>query len=158
MTQKQFPPINLDLAKALTTRWRTYYADLLRAYKNRDHRKQIAFSVTPNDKDIFRGFTIPLGDLKKIVEAAENHNNKEKNKDNQIDAVRGYLAMDEPIDKDTPGLVHILLLPVAKKIDITHVSENDENGTETQESAIYDFSAPCPDVCDTSSPLYSELL
>ncbi|PTT02070.1 hypothetical protein DBR11_05875 [Pedobacter sp. HMWF019] len=158
MTQKQFPPINLDQAKALTTRWRTYYADLLRAYKNWNNKEQIDINVTPNDKDVFRGFTIPLHDLKKIVEAAENHNNKKKNKDNQIDAVRGYLAMDKPIDKDTPGLVHILLLPVAKRIDITHVSQDDENGTETQESAIYDFSAPCPDVCDTSSPLYSEPL
>ncbi|WP_316833506.1 hypothetical protein [Pedobacter nutrimenti] len=156
MNQKPFPPINLDTAKALTTRWRTYYADLLRAYKNWNNKEQIDINVTPNDKDVFRGFTIPLDDLRKIVTTADNHNNKKKNKDNQIDAVRGYLAMDEPIDKDTPGLVHILLLPVAKKIDITHVSGTDEDGTEIKESAIYDFSAPCPDVCDTSSPLYSE--
>lgn len=158
MPQKQFPPINLNLAKALTTRWRTYYADLLRAYKNNDHSKQIAFNVTPNDQDVFRGFTIPLDDLKKIVTTAENHNNKKKNKGNQIDAVRGYLAMDESSTEGNPGLVHILLLPVAEKKDIIHVSETDKDGTEIQESAIYDFSAPCPDVCDVSSPLYSEPL
>jgi hypothetical protein len=156
MTQKQFPPINLELAKTLTTRWRTYYADLLRAYKNRDPKKKIVINVTPNDQDVFRGFTIPLKDLKGIVAAAENHNKKKKNKDNQIDAVRGYLAMDEPGSEGRPGLVHILLLPVADNKDVTHVSPTDEDGTETQESAIYDFSAPCPDVCDVSSPLYGD--
>jgi hypothetical protein len=154
MTQKQFPPISLELAKALTTRWRTYYADLLRAYKNRDPKKKIIINVTPNDQDVFRGFTIPLKDLKSIVAAAENHNKKKKNKDNQIDAVRGYLAMDTPSSEGRPGLVHILLLPVADNKDVTNVSPTDEDGTGTLESSIYDFSAPCPDVCDVSSPLY----
>nr|WP_199081057.1 hypothetical protein [Pedobacter sp. ASV19] len=156
MTQKQFPPINLELAKALTTRWRSYYADLLRAYKNRDPKKKMVINVTPNDQDVFRGFTIPLKDLKNIVAAAENHNKKKKNKDNQIDAVRGYLAMDTPSSEGRPGLVHILLLPVAGNKDVTHVSPMDEDGTGTLESSIYDFSAPCPDVCDVSSPLYGE--
>ncbi|HWW40958.1 hypothetical protein [Pedobacter sp.] len=156
MTQKQFPPINLELAKALTTRWRSYYADLLRAYKNRDPKKKIVINVTANDQDVFRGFTIPLKDLKNIVAAAENHNKKKKNKDNQIDAVRGYLAMDAPSSEGRPGLVHILLLPVAGNKDVTHVSPTDEDGTGTLESSIYDFSAPCPDVCDVSSPLYGE--
>lgn len=155
MIEKQFPAINLDLAKTLTARWRTYYADLLRAYKNRDPKNKIVINVTPNDQDVFRGFTIPLEDLRNIVTAADNHNKKEKNKDNKIDSVRGYLAMDKPINENEPGLVHILLLPVAKKKDVTHVSGDVKDGAETLESVIYDFSAPCPDVCDTSSPLYS---
>lgn len=156
---KKYPPIELGAAKKLTKNWRTYYADLLRAYKNRDPKKEVVIEVTPNDPDIFRGFKIPLKDLKSILKAAKQYN-KGREKDEKINAVRAYLAMGEPDHSNDQSPVHILLLPVAGSKDkpsspALKAAVKDQDLFIVQEqSTIYDFTTPCPDMCDIESPLY----
>lgn len=128
------PPVPLNAAIEMTTNWREYYG--------------MATETDPGDA--FRAFRIPLEDLEALVALAR--------KDNTINAVRAYLALGEAVEGKIldPNLVHILLVPVADTTptgqDILEVAA----GTTTR-STIMDFTMPCPNICDFTSPLYSPL-
>lgn len=145
-----FPPISPEEAKNYTYLWREYFA--------------AAVGVEdPNGPDIFRGFRIPLEDMKNIMEDIDCYNKQGGN----INSVRIYLAKKDAASNDAND-VHVLLLP----IDGGDPIEPTANGlnefpygkdllmikrTPTSEftSSIYDFTTPCPKQCDVSSPLYS---
>lgn len=138
MNSLSYPPVDPTVAETLTENWRVYYAGITK---------------TPA-ADAFRGFKIPLSDLEKLVDIAK--------KDNQIDAVRAYLAIGRPLQNgEIPDAedLHILLVPVAANggtgTDVLEVAEEVDHKT-VMVSAIYDFTTPCPAQCDFSSPLYSK--
>jgi hypothetical protein len=156
MSKKKYPPIKLEDAEKLAKNWRKYYAKLLDAYLNKDKKKNVVINVDSNNPSIFRGFKIPLKDLKNILKVAKKYN-KQKKKAEKINAVRAYIAMGEPDSERDEGLVHILLLPVAGNIDKTkpkNLKGNDLFLNNEGQSVIYDFTTPCPNICDTDSPLY----
>jgi hypothetical protein len=120
-----FPTIPLDVAEEGTDNWRDFYQ----------------FSTkTLDTRQIFRGFHIPVADLKTLLEEAGD-----------IDGVRAYFALEAPFDPLTPEAekdIHIYLVPVKDNVDICQ-------DPETGESNVCDFTTPCPKICDTSSPLYT---
>lgn len=93
--------------------------------------------MKPFMKDnLLRGFFIPIEDVKRI---AEMHN---------VEGMRGYFCLKTPGDFSS---ISFLVVPVAddgKDIITKHSAE------EEGDSTIYDFTRPCPEFCDTTSPLY----
>lgn len=137
MNLPSYPPVPVVVAETLTQNWRDYYAGITK---------------TP-PVDAFRGFKIPLEDLEKLVDIAK--------KDNQITAVRAYLAIGRPLQNGelpTSEDLHILLVPVAENggtgTDVLEVAE-EIDGNIVMVPSIYDFTTPCPAQCDFTSPLYS---
>jgi hypothetical protein len=140
--------IPLDLAVTVTSNWRKYYSD--------------NWNIgDPNSPQIFRGFTVPISDLLNLVDLY-----KAANLD--IDGIRIYLAKgeikdgDPPVMGGDPDLIHVLLVPItgANSLDdssvipiypLTHDVLQDKAG----QSTIYDFTAPCPYICDNLSLLFS---
>lgn len=88
--------------------------------------------------NVIRGFYIPIQD---IVELGKMHQ--------ECEGVRGYFSLEEP-EKFTS--VKMILVPVDKNGHDILSKPAGDNGEE--ESTIYDFTQPCPHLCDTVSPLY----
>lgn len=155
---KKLPTIPVEKAIQLTTNWRSFYAEIYN--DSVKHEKKI----DPNGEEVFRGFRIPIEDLEQLLQIAKAYNEDHTEK---ISSVRAYLVKNTGDPKQL-GDIHIILVPVAggKGMepfpgraaapygrDLLQV----ENKTlETDDSAIFDFSAPCPTECDTESDLYSD--
>jgi hypothetical protein len=87
---------------------------------------------------VLRGFYIPMED---ILDLAEMHK--------EATWVRGYFIIENP-DKFTN--VRLALVPVSpdgKDILTKKGLEGEE------ESTIYDFTQPCPHLCDEKSPMFN---
>lgn len=83
-----------------------------------------------------RAFNIPMTD---IAELATYHN---------CASVRAYLAMSKPNDISS---LKIVLVPVdVNGKDITSISIP----AAVNQSTVYDFTTPCPQICDINSPLF----
>jgi hypothetical protein len=93
--------------------------------------------LTPFMKDPIRGFFIPIADVKAI---AEMHH---------VEGMRGYFCLKTPDDFSSISFVVVPVDDHNKDIIFTH---NELTGKE--DPAIYDLTRPCPDFCDTTSPLY----
>lgn len=86
---------------------------------------------------VLRGFYIPMKD---IIDLAKMHE--------EAIAVRGYFILNDPKHFTD---VRIALVPVgADGKDI--LARKGPAGDE--QSTIYDFTQPCPHLCDKDSPLY----
>lgn len=91
-----------------------------------------------------KGFLIPMEDLKAIAAEPEVAN------------VRAYIGVQEKQDgKKTITEERLLLVGVrADGTDIIYDTENGVVGTDPTDDGIYDFTEPCPNTCDESSPLF----
>lgn len=125
MSEVEFPPIPVEEAVRLTTNWRVFFANLI---KEED----------PNSPKVFRGFTIPIQDLEQILDHYDDYPN--------MTGIRVYIAKD--CEQRNGGLVHLVVVPVDE-------SGKDVTTLKDGKSSVYDFTSPCPEVCDTSSKLYS---
>lgn len=119
--------IPLSEAETLTTNWRSFIAPLV-----------------PPGANYIRAFYIPIADIDNL---ADFHN---------AIAVRAYLCLEVPND---PSTAKVVIVPVDEKgNDITSIPVIIPSGSSDQQveeqSAIYDFTQPCPQMCDYSSPLY----
>lgn len=86
--------------------------------------------------DYIRAFNIPMTDVASLAEFTK------------CTSVRAYLGMSTPGDISTLKLV---MVPVDdKNNDILSIPVP---GGTTQ-SSIYDFTSPCPSICDINSPLF----
>ncbi len=91
--------------------------------------------IEPNN--YIRAFYIPMED---IMNLAKFHT--------EAVAVRAYLGLPS---KDDVTAIKLVLVPVtAKNTDILSVP----GITGEVQSAIYDFTSPCPQACDIQSPLF----
>lgn len=126
------PPVPVDQAVDMTTHWRTYYGQI----------------TGTEPENALRAFKIPLEDIIALVEMAK--------KDLEINAVRAYLALGEPVPNGetlNPDKVHIILVPVADSSPAgKDILEIQRSGVTV--STIMDFTNPCPALCDFTSPLY----
>ena len=97
-----------------------------------------------------KGFMIPIDDIEALAL---------KYKDHKIAGVRAYFSLEDPEFKDG---VHAVLVPVIleKGIDGADdvyrdlIIENPTNAGADDDTSIYDFTKPCPNCCDTDSPLF----
>ena len=104
------------------------------------------------ESNIPRAVFIPIADLMAIIDKfqdLDDHGNIR----NSLTGVRAYFAIKET-DKDLPDNITALIVPVdlAGADIVAHT--NGVGGEEEDDSDIYDFTQPCPDKCDTTSPLY----
>ncbi|MBP6432860.1 MAG: hypothetical protein KA319_13930, partial [Ferruginibacter sp.] len=88
-----------------------------------------------------RAFNIPMSDIQNLGDFTD------------CSSVRAYLAMETPGDISS---LKIILVPVDQKNnDVLSIEVPSEGGGMVEQSAIYDFTSPCPSVCDVNSPLFS---
>jgi hypothetical protein len=130
--------ITLDTAIQKTTHWRKFLAWLL----NEHHSRLITKGVYISKEDI-------EGLAKMCFE------------NDSIMGVRAYFTLEHdhetwPYDNE----VKFIMVPVEKEPH--HKNGKDipvrllGNAHNLEDSNIYDFTMPCPDSCDPSSPLYGE--
>jgi hypothetical protein len=98
--------------------------------------RNYASGIAPSP-DYIRAFNIPMVDITSLSQFETGT------------SVRAYLALSVPGDISSLKLV---LVPVDKNNkDILSILAPDG----TTQSAIYDLTTPCPQLCDIDSPLFS---
>jgi hypothetical protein len=103
------------------------------------------------ESNIPRAVFIPINDLLAIIDSY-NALGADGADVNKLSGVRAYFAVKET-DADLPDDVTAVIVPVDK--DGKDIIYQDGNGSgEDEKTEIYDFTQPCPSVCDPSSPLY----
>jgi hypothetical protein len=128
------PTIPLKAAVARVTRFREQLS------------KQAPESTIP------RAILIPINDLMAIVEKYSSVD-EAGNITNELQGVRAYFAVkltDEQLDDDVTALI----VAVDKNGKDIIPTTDTGLGNPGDGSEIYDFTKPCPDVCDPESPLY----
>ncbi|HWV70989.1 MAG TPA: hypothetical protein VN040_04715 [Pseudosphingobacterium sp.] len=126
--------ISLEKAKEETKRWRHFLA-----------KKSKDFNIKTINKGAFISFA-DIDALKKLHD-----------KDGNIIGVRAYFALEEEKRKDNTPLHHVKLVLVAVEKGGKNgkdILEIPSSSNEAKQSAIYDFTMPCPDCCDETSQLY----
>lgn len=114
-------------------------------------RKQLAASVSR--ERIPRAVLIPINDLLAIIEKYSTIDD-DGNVVNSLQGVRAYFAVKET-DKDLPDDITALIVPVdSEGNDLINDKSGVGLGDPDDDSGIYDFTKPCPDLCDPESPLF----
>lgn len=115
-------------------------------------RRQLAKSVPA--ENIPRAVLIPIADILAIV---NRYQFMDKNGDirNELQGIRAYFAIKDG-DEDLPDDITALIVPVdlRGKDIVRTVDLGDGVGDDENNSQIYDFTKPCPDLCDPESPLF----
>lgn len=112
--------------------------------------ESVAVTITTNWRDYIgkyepaeqyiRAFNIPMSDIQNLADFTD------------CPSVRAYLAMDDPKNIST---LKIILVPVDQKNnDVLSIQVPGEGETMVEQSAIYDLTVPCPQLCDINSPLF----
>ncbi len=97
-------------------------------------------SVIDTNPNYIRAFNIPMSDIQNLAEFTK------------CPSVRAYLAMDNPKDAST---LKIILVPVdANNNDVLSIPIDAAVAGGDTQSSIYDFTNPCPQICDINSPLF----
>jgi len=90
--------------------------------------------------DYIHAFNIPMQDIASLADFTK------------CTSVRAYLGMSDPTDISTLKLV---LVPVDNtNTDVLSIPVPDGSGGLVDQSSIYDFTSPCPTICDINSPLF----
>ncbi|MEH6304215.1 hypothetical protein RYH73_01110 [Olivibacter sp. CPCC 100613] len=126
--------ISLEKAKLQTKRWRELLEEDFPGYKLKN---KAAF--------------IQAEDLIGLVELFK--------KEKDLIGVRAYFALEREEQDDKTPLHHVklVLVPVKEggKNGKDVIEEQDPLDVTKTQSVIYDFTMPCPDCCDVTSPLFS---
>lgn len=125
-------PLTIPMADAVaaTTKWRAAAVTL---HKSAD---------TSLNFDIIHGFTIPIDELKKVVQITERAGAKK---------ARAYIGIGKN-DKNEDEMKLYIVGVDAKGRDILPVGEMEGL------AGIYDLTHPCPPTCDVDSPLSEKVL
>ncbi|MNK00634.1 hypothetical protein D3C87_184230 [compost metagenome] len=103
------------------------------------------------EANIPRAVFIPIADLMAIIEKFQDLD-EHGNIRNSLTGVRAYFAVKDG-DQDLPDDVTALIVPVdLGGADVVAHTTGGLGGDD--DSDIYDFTQPCPSVCDPGSPLY----
>jgi hypothetical protein len=106
------------------------------------------------EANIPRAVFIPIDDLLAII---NNYDAVDANgvEINSLSGVRAYFAVKDT-DMDLADDITAVIVPVDKLgKDIVQQGKGDGEGDD-EPSSIYDFTQPCPDKCDPTSPLFIE--
>jgi hypothetical protein len=137
------PRIPLAEAISRAENWRTLVGNIPAGNSSN------AINSTVPAQRIFRAISINITDVKDLM---EDHPNAK--------SIRLYLSIQNP---DFPYQITGMLVPVdANNHDMLTMQtvsngSSDENEilTSAAASTIYDFTQPCPSLCDTQSPLFN---
>ena len=131
------PTIPLDEAIARVTRFR---------------EKMLASAAVP-ENNVPRAILIPIDDLLAIVQKYTTIDD-EGNVKSALSGIRTYFAINSD-DLNLPDKVTALVVPVdLLGNDIITTKTGDGLGDDEDDTEIYDFTKPCPDICDRKSELY----
>lgn len=98
-------------------------------------------SAHDKNPNFIRAFNIPMEDIISLADFST------------CPSVRAYLGMTDPADVST---IKLVLVPVDNNnLDVLSIPVPDGSGGVVQQSAIYDLTTPCPQLCDIQSPLFS---
>ncbi len=106
------------------------------------------------ETNIPRAVFIPISDLLAIINSYDILR-ADGTTLNELQGVRAYFAVKES-DMDLDDDITAVIVPVDKdgKDIIYKDQRNGGLGEDDENTEIYDFTQPCPDKCDPSSPLY----
>ncbi len=114
-------------------------------------REKMVKSAAIPESNIPRAILIPINDLLAIVQKYTTVDD-EGNVQSALTGIRTYFAI-KATDQDLPDEVTALVVAVDKDgNDLINTKVG--LGDDGEGSEIYDFTAPCPDVCDPESPLF----
>jgi hypothetical protein len=134
--------ISLQDAKQRATNWRDLVANLP-SIDNKDGEATSAFLP---DKKIFRAININMADVDSM-----------RSSNPSATSFRVYLSIPYPA---SPFHICGMLVPVdVNNKDILTAPNyigTDIDGFDPGTSTIYDFTQPCPNICDTVSPLFND--
>lgn len=89
-----------------------------------------------------RAFNIPIKDLQEVI------------KEKKVDSVRGYLGVEEKIvEGEAVYIEKLIIVGVDANGKDMISSSNSLTLGDGDGDDIYDFTSPCPEVCDPKSPL-----
>jgi len=140
------PTISLSEAIKRTTNWRNLVLNLLGSTVQKTANKSDPQPLL--NQQIFRAINIQMDDIDWL--RAQHPDAK---------AIRLYLSLP---DANHPYQITGMLVPVDGQNTDLLTDVSDENmSTEDimnslDDSTIYDFTQPCPSVCNVSSPLFSD--
>jgi hypothetical protein len=141
LTLSNKPRIPLDEAIARADNWRSLVVQLPGANASADFNTCVGLDV-PKQR-IFRAININIADVKDLL--ADQPNAK---------SIRLYLSLQHP---EFPYQITGMLVPVDSnnRDMLTKKLSTDDIASSATASTIYDFTTPCPSLCDTQSPLYN---
>lgn len=146
LTLSNKPRIPLDEAIARADNWRSLVVQIPGANASADFNTCVGLDV-PKQR-IFRAININIADVKDLL--ADQPKAK---------SIRLYLSLQDP---EFPYQITGMLVPVdANNRDMLTKKLSDDNGdlsgvlSSAEASTIYDFTKPCPSICDTQSPLFN---
>ncbi|GAA3982105.1 hypothetical protein [Mucilaginibacter dorajii] len=147
LTLSNKPRIPLEEAMARAENWRSLVVQIPGGNAAADFNTCIGLDV-PKQR-IFRAININIADVKDLL--ADQPKAK---------AIRLYLSLQDP---EFPYQITGMLVPVdannrdmlTKKISADDTSSVSGILSNATASTIYDFTQPCPSLCDTSSPLFN---
>ena len=90
-----------------------------------------------------RAFNIPLIDLQEVI------------KEEGVTSVRGYIGVEEKIVEGEVVFEEKLMIVGVDANGKDMISSIDGVSLSSDSNDIFDFTTPCPTVCDTESPLNS---
>lgn len=115
-------------------------------------RDQLAKQVPENN--IPRAIFIPISDLLAIINSYDIFR-ADGTTLNELQGVRAYFAVKES-DMDLDDDITAVIVPVDKDgKDIIYKNQGVGMGDDDDDTEIYDFTQPCPDKCDPTSPLFA---
>lgn len=141
------PRIPLAEAVSRAENWRNLVVNL--PAENTSNASGTNNGIDVSKQRIFRAININITDVKDLM---EDHP--------QAKSIRLYLSLQDP---DYPYQITGMLVPVdannhdmltKKSVSEGLISEG-EIVNSASESTIYDFTQPCPALCDTASPLFN---
>jgi hypothetical protein len=97
--------------------------------------------MNPNGEnpDFIRAFFIPLDDIKYLYDLTKEYGGE---------GVRAYIGLEKEGD---PSSAKLAIVPTSGAEPGTDVLDDPNDNLE---STIFDFTTPCPQACDFSSPLF----
>lgn len=103
--------------------------------------------------NIPRAVFIPISDLLAIVNSFDILR-ADGTTINELSGVRAYFAVKES-DMDLDDDITAVIVPVDKDDkDIIYKNQGVGMGDDDDDTEIYDFTQPCPNFCDPTSPLF----
>lgn len=138
--------ISLEVAQNWGKRWNQFSSNF-----NKERIKKI------KDKGKYtkvKAFFIPITDLIEAINEV-NGTNYDPELGNKVDGIRAYIGVEET--KPNEYVEKLMIVGVKDKKDILPGrTDNDANikaMVEAGDGDIFDFSEPCPTLCDEGSPL-----
>ncbi|MGB0890950.1 MAG: hypothetical protein ACPGUU_01265 [Flavobacteriaceae bacterium] len=140
--------ISLEIAQNWSKRWNTFSSDF--------NKERIQKIKTKGKYTKTKAFFIPITDLIEAINEV-NGTNYDPELGNNVDGIRAYIGVEQDDLNSDIYTEKLMIVGVKNNKDILPGrTDNDSDVNALLENGggdIYDFSKPCPKLCDEGSPL-----